>query len=71
MVITMNAFAQLKTNQSLLDAIQNKASKKQTPDEIREQRVSFIYGSISFNKSADVTRSRIREVLTEQQGIGS
>lgn len=65
----MNKLIELKTNASLLEAIANASSKKQTVAEIREQRVSFILGSM--DEKSGVTRSRIKEVLEEQQGIGS
>lgn len=66
--IAMNTLVQLKTNEKLLAQITSQASKKQSADEIRNQRVSFIFGTMD---KSGVTRSRIQEVLTEQQGIGS
>lgn len=65
----MNTLADLKTDAALLMALEKSSTRKQTADEIREQRVSFIYGAI--NNKTDVTRSRIQEVLAEQQGIGN
>lgn len=65
----MDKLMELKTSATLLTALGNASSKKQTADEIKEQRVSFIFGSI--DEKSGVTRSRIQEVLEEQQGIGS
>lgn len=60
----MDTLTDLKTKSSLLSALGNASTKKISAEEIREQRVSFIYGSIKTG----VTRSRIQEVLAEQQG---
>jgi hypothetical protein len=65
----MYTLTELKTNSALLEALGKASSKKQTADEVKEQRVSFILGSI--DEKSGVTRSRIQEVLAEQQGIGS
>lgn len=56
----------MKSNAKLLQKLKQASEKKQTPQEIREQRVSFIYGSIDNKKG--VTRSRIQEILAEQEG---
>lgn len=56
----------LKTDSSLLSALKAATSKRQTSDELLEQRVSFIFGSIKAGNG--VTREHIREVLVEQQG---
>lgn len=64
----MNTLTELKTNSALLSALGHASSIKQSAEEIREQRVSFIYGSM--DKKTGVTRSRIQEVLAEQLGIG-
>ena len=65
----MDKLMELKTNATLLAALGNASSKKQTADEIRAQRVSFILGSM--DEKSGVTKSRIQKVLEEQQGIGS
>lgn len=65
----MNTLTELKTNDALWASIVTASSKKQSAEEIREQRVSFIFGSI--DKKTDVTRSRIQEVLAEQLGVES
>jgi hypothetical protein len=65
----MEKLMELKTSSALINALKVASSKKQTAEEIRAQRVSFIYGSI--DEKSGVTRSRIQEILTAQQGIGS
>lgn len=57
---------ELRTRESLLKALEKAASRRLTPEEVEGQRVSFIMGSLKEESS--VTRSRVREVLAEQQG---
>jgi hypothetical protein len=56
----------LKTNQKLLSAVERAASRKMTSEELREQRVSFVYGSM--DSSSSVTRDRVRQMLLDQEG---
>lgn len=62
-----NEILELKTNAELLEALQKSLTRKPTAEEIREQRVSFVYGSLSSKSS--VTRDRVRQLLVEQSGI--
>lgn len=39
---------EIKTNTNLLSALRSAATRKPTAEEIREQRASFIYGSMRF-----------------------
>lgn len=55
----------LKTDRTLLDAIERAKSQKMTAAEALEQRVSFIFSSMD-DKSA-VTREHIRAVLEERE----
>jgi hypothetical protein len=55
----------LKTDQSLLDALSRLASRPLSAEEIEQQRVSFIMGTV---KSGGVTRERVKEVIAEQMG---
>ncbi len=57
---------ELKTNEPLLQALARASEHKATPQEIREQRISFILGSIK--ESSGITRERIQRVLDEQEG---
>lgn len=54
----------LKTDQSLLDALSILASRPLTAEEIEQQRVSFIMGTVK----SGVTRERVKEVIAEQAG---
>lgn len=58
--------AQLKTNPSLLKAIKQAATRTPTENELRAQRVSFIYGSLSTTSS--ITRAQVQVVLDKQEG---
>jgi len=56
----------LKTSSELLDLLAAAARRKPTSDEIERQRVSFIMSTVKEN--SDVTVSRIKEVLADQDG---
>ncbi len=56
----------LKTPKSLLDALRDAAGHELTPEEIDQQRVSFIVGSLK--ETNNVTRARVQEVLAQQEG---
>jgi hypothetical protein len=55
-----------KTSEALVKALQNATARSLGPEEIEQQRVSFIMGSLSSN--SNVTRARVEEVLAEQEG---
>lgn len=55
-----------KSHRAVLDALKKAQSHKMSPAEIREQRVSFILGSVG-GKSR-VTRERVNEILCEKEG---
>ena len=50
----------------LSDAMRQHAGHKMTPDEIREQRVSFIMGTI--HRDSDLTREEVRELIMKRDG---
>ena len=62
-----NEILKLKSSDELLGALQRSLAKKPTANEIREQRVSFVYGSLSSKSS--VTRDHVRKLLVEQNGL--
>lgn len=62
-----NEVLELKTNEALLHALHTALAKKTTPQDILEQRVSYVYGSIS--KNSNVTRDRVRKLLVEHDGL--
>lgn len=57
----MDNLTALKTSSALLDALYKAAYEKQAAEEIREQRISFIMGSIGFKNG--ISRSCIKDVL--------
>lgn len=57
---------EIKTDPKLLAALKQAGTRELTPTEVRAQRVSFIYGSLSDKSS--VTRAHIEEVLDKQEG---
>ncbi len=57
---------ELKTDESLLQALHVASSRAITPEEMKTQRVSFIMGSLKASSS--VTRAKVQEVLANQEG---
>ena len=57
---------QLKTKPSLIDALKSAAQKPISADEMQQQRVSFIMGTLK--DSSTVTREQVRKVLSQQDG---
>lgn len=58
--------AELRTDAGLLKALQSAATKTPSADELREQRISFILGSLG--KESGITREKVVRVLDDQQG---
>lgn len=56
----------MKTNAGLLDAIKHLMSKKLSSNEIFEQRVSFVFGSMDVKNG--VTKEHVRQVILDQVG---
>lgn len=65
----MDSLLSLKSSDKMLADLKNAANSKQTAEQINEQRISFIYGSVK--ESANITRAKIKDILSEKQGIGS
>lgn len=59
----------LQTKPSLLRRLEAAASRRQTPDEVHRQRVSFIMGMLK--DSSTVTRDKVSKVLAAQEGKNS
>ena len=57
----------LKTKPELLTALQESLNRRPTAHEIQEQRVSFVYGSLS--SKSNVTREQVRKLLVEKDGL--
>ena len=58
---------ELKTNKSTLKALKEAARRQLTPDEIQQQRISFVMGSLDAESS--ITREKVEKLLAEQRGI--
>ena len=64
-----NEVFELRTNAKLLTELHFALSKKQSAQDILEQRVSFVFGSLGSDSS--VTRDRIRQVIVQQDGVAA
>lgn len=53
------AIERLKTNETLLREL--RGAKKPTPEQLKEQRVSFVYGSL--DSKSPITREQVRRAL--------
>jgi hypothetical protein len=56
----------LKTSQSLLDALRKASSQNVSSKELHAQRVSFIMGSVKA--ASGITREQVQQVLAKQEG---
>lgn len=56
----------LKTDNSLLEALKKASEERPNHNELLEQRVSFIFGSLKAESS--MTHDRIKKILVEQEG---
>jgi SpoU rRNA methylase family enzyme len=56
----------LKSKSTLMDAIHRASGKKLTPDELLEQRVSFVFGSMKQDNG--VTKDQVRQAIRNQMG---
>ncbi len=56
----------LKTKESTLQALERATQVRLTSQDIRQQRVSFIMGSIDTN--SPMTRAQVQEILEKQEG---
>ena len=61
-----NSVTKLHTDVALLRALEAASQQKPTEDELRQQRVSFIMGTLK--EASGVTRSMVQNVLAEQEG---
>ncbi|MGO4379651.1 hypothetical protein AB4Z19_15350 [Pseudoduganella sp. RAF19] len=56
----------IKTSPNLLAAMQRAIHHKPTEDELRKQKISFIYGSL--DKNSELPRESIQVVLDQHEG---
>lgn len=57
---------EVKTEESLLNALKRATEKTPSAEEIHNQRVSFIMGTVK--EHSDVTRDKVEEILARQEG---
>lgn len=65
-IMIIDKVLSLKTDAGLLKAIELAANRKLSANEIQEQRVSYVYGSMGNHNS--VTREQVRRVIRAQEG---
>ncbi len=56
----------VRTNEALLRALRSSASVKLTPEEVHQQRISFIMSTL--NDESNITRAKVEEILDKQIG---
>ncbi|UGY00124.1 hypothetical protein [Bradyrhizobium quebecense] len=57
---------ELKTDPELLAALKRALALPQTPEEVKQQRLSFIMGSLKSTN--EITRAEVQEILAQQEG---
>jgi len=65
--MNLNSVLSLKTDDKLLAAVRLASQHRLNADELLEQRVSFVFGSMS-SRDSGVTKDQVRQVILEQQG---
>lgn len=58
----------IRTDSNLLKRLEEATEKPLSRDELRNQRVSFVMGSLK--KDSTITRDQVEKVLQEQEGSG-
>lgn len=58
--------ASLKTDKALLERLEESAKKPMTRDELKRQRVSFVYGNLP--NDSEITRDRVEKKLESNEG---
>jgi hypothetical protein len=58
---------ELKTKESILEALEKAAGQRLTPEEIQKQRISFVMGSL--DAKSPITREKVEKLLAEQRGF--
>lgn len=61
-----DCIAKLRTDKTLLEALEKSSSRKLTADELLEQRTSFVYGSLDSKNT--MSKSEVKQALMEQDG---
>lgn len=61
-------FAHVTTNPELLRLLAATRNHVMTPDEIREQRISFVYGQM-MDCAPNLTKDDVRRISDEMHGL--
>jgi hypothetical protein len=62
----LDSVLSLKTDERLLNSIKLAAQRALTPEELSEQRVSFVYGSLG--PRSEMTKDGVRQEILRQGG---
>lgn len=65
----MPSLSRYQTPSSLLDALRESVGKRLSPEELSEQRVSFVYGSL--DSESNVTKEEVRKIISNQGGVAA
>lgn len=57
----------LKTNEKLIRALKTVADRRMSAEELRNQRVSFVLGSLPAR--SPVTRAQVEEAVEDYEGL--
>ena len=57
---------EMHTDPNLLAALRKAAGQKMTPDQVREQRISFVMSAIE--EGSDVSRAEVGRMIDEREG---
>jgi hypothetical protein len=57
---------ELKTNASLLEALKRASARGPSADEIEQQRLSFVMGSLKTTNQ--ITRAEVQKILNQHEG---
>lgn len=57
------------TDPKLLEALANAAGRAMTPDQVREQRISFVMSAVGDGSA--VTRSEVELIIDQREGCAA
>jgi hypothetical protein len=62
----MNTVVEINTDEELLARLKTKSDHRQSPEDAKEQRVSFVYGAMKSDSS--ITKEAVRRIIAKQEG---
>jgi hypothetical protein len=65
----MDSLQSLKMSPKVQSAVQRATTRRMTPEDLLEQKVSYVYGML--DSANTLTRDQVREMLLEQTGVGA